>query len=264
MLLFFTEKKNKLVMKLLVVVFMFLPLFVFALYLVWKRERSKLPIIDRKQIGLGRDVVCFDSKFHNVSYTSNSRTKEREYCAICYQNIRLRVDRFVHYGNYERLCYICWKRENFVNIYERLMIFSDELTEDVRSVIRKYMLDDYWEICSYERVFPSSLKDFMVPIYKRLPTLNLPFHIKDSARVLRWPLQRSLSWICLSLYPEYDMYELNIYDAKTMRPYYAEQTRENNEANIRETFLLINKIQDMTLEEVEKLNIFLKIRVHEL
>lgn len=232
-------------MKLVLLILCFLPYFVFVIYL-WKvRENVYNLKIDREGIGLARDAVCCDEKVD-----AN--------CVLCNKWIYQHMDRYVNYENEEKLCYPCWKEENFVNVRHRLFIYDpdDLLLPEIKYIIQRFMLDDYWEICAYERLFPEKLENLLIPIYKRQPTLDIPIQIIDD-HILKWLLRGSMHYIFLDTGFNNDLYRLCLYNPKTRQRYPISRNTGDTESDKRDTFLLINRLQDMTIEKILELDIFL-------
>lgn len=204
------------------------------------RGRKKPPQFDRVRVGLNKTHI---SNWADTIWKGDSND---DLCADCEKRLYVGMQRVVAYDKHN-LCYRCWKKWNFINVTERLILLQDFLPDDVLHVIKGIMLDEEWEVCDFEYRFPKHLRPIVVPHYKQLSLIDLalPTRIYTSnGDMLEW-FYRDYS-LCLKFYRRLSyegegvvVYALVLVDRRTNK----QQCIEKNKENLFETLQLIQQLQ---------------------
>ena len=229
-----------------------LPLVFFFLY---HERRERYPKIDKKSIGSGKTYI---SRITNCVVLYNGgigevTTADKD-CAICGQRILKEVDRVVSYEK-GSMCYLCWKRHNFINISEKLLLLREILGGDIILHIKEWMFHEDWEVCDFAELFPSHYHDVIIPPYREIPTLKLPIFFKEEndGILVQWigytPECQRTHWIILNVKSD-NIYHLAIFTFDYSKYLNLQVAVELNPQNLANTLRLVNHLQDKKLLEI--------------
>lgn len=229
------------------VIFSLIMLLIFVTQIKWFSrggERREISGKERNGIGTtnGRTFVSEKGTCVLTHYGSAKVVaKFDNYCGVCQRNIVRDIHRLVAYDEFT-VCYYCWKKWNFINTREKMMILflKWNLPTDITGIILGKMLDNFWELPHYIIKFPSLVRDILKPHFQKLPKLNLPLSFNEDGKVVTWFLYQRKLFLDMRKPNTYSLYFYHlINDVYT----FIQSEKEMNEENLSETFQMIQQYQ---------------------
>ena len=205
---------------------------------------------NKERVGVGKNCVSFRSTSMEMYNNTRRQCLESDNkCVLCEKTISYEGDRIVAYQN-ESVCYPCWKKQNYINISERVFLFIEYLPGDLIRIIKEWMLHEEWELCDRFDKVPTSLCCHILPSYKQIPTLMLPNYVSVDTETTKatfswYPLEQKTGFFFILTTTE-DVYDLFGIATKSRSIIRIDSMTTVSEDNFRRTFSKMNEIQKVS------------------